>query len=70
MMSGVVPKIPRFLALTALDLPGPSRRVRIEPVQLPAPARSPERRERETAPVPPRPELEPEPAVPREPARA
>jgi hypothetical protein len=49
-----------------LDLPGPSRRIRVEPLRLPTPAQQPARGpepEREPAPV-----REPEPA--REPAPA
>lgn len=50
-----------------LDLPGPSRRIRVEPLTLPSPARRPApdlapEREHDPAPV------EPEPA--REPARS
>jgi hypothetical protein len=37
-----------------LDLPGPSRRIRVEPLRLPAPAVAPQERE---------PAGEPEPAV-------
>jgi hypothetical protein len=43
-----------------LDLPGPSRRVRVEPLRLPEPAREP------AAPVAPERER-PAPAVPAEP---
>jgi hypothetical protein len=47
-----------------LDLPGPSRRIRVEPLRLPAPAQAP--REREPDPVEPErveaPEREPVPA--------
>jgi hypothetical protein len=44
---------------TALDLPGPSRRIRIEPLRLPGPAQEP---------APPEPRRE-EPAPAEEPAR-
>lgn len=45
---------------TALDLPGPSRRITVKPVHLPEPAREPEPREPE--PREPDPEQEPAPA--------
>lgn len=48
----------------ALDLPGPSRRIRVEPLRLPGPSRNPA--PAEPAPPPPAPAQPPEPA--REPA--
>ncbi|MCW2983017.1 MAG: hypothetical protein JWR63_587 [Conexibacter sp.] len=37
-----------------LDLPGPSRRIRVEPLRLPAPAQAPAReRDRESEPAVP-----------------
>jgi len=44
-----------------LDLPGPSRRVRVEPVELPVPARPPTPPERTPEPPPPDPRREPVP---------
>ncbi len=52
----------------ALDLPGPSRRVRIEPLRLPVPDREPAR-DRPAEPAP-QPEPERAPVAPREPAPA
>jgi hypothetical protein len=34
-----------------LDLPGPSRRIRVEPLRLPAPAQAPAPAEREAEPA-------------------
>ncbi|HEY6761318.1 MAG TPA: hypothetical protein VI318_17600 [Baekduia sp.] len=34
-----------------LDLPGPSRRIRVEPLRLPGPAQAPAAPEREAEPV-------------------
>ena len=48
---------------TALDLPGPSRRIRIEPLRLPGPAPEPQRDE-------PAPAQEPAPEPAREPVPA
>jgi hypothetical protein len=49
-----------------LDLPGPSRRIRVEPLRLPEPAREPARgepeRDVEPEPAPSPPEREPVPA--------
>jgi hypothetical protein len=49
-----------------LDLPGPSRRIRVEPLRLPVPAQAPREREPEPAEAPdraaPAPEREPVPA--------
>jgi hypothetical protein len=48
-----------------LDLPGPSRRIRVEPLRLPDPSRAPEHVPAEREPAP----AEPGPAEPvREPA--
>jgi len=52
-----------------LDLPGPSRRIRVEPIRLPEPAR---RTEPAPEPIPgsePAPERERVPDAPREPDR-
>ena len=54
------------MPIRALDLPGPSRRIRVEPLVVPAPARDPSP-EREPA-GPPR-EPVPEVAPEREPVR-
>jgi hypothetical protein len=43
--------------IRALDLPGPSRRIRVEPLVVPAPAREPEPAE---PPREPAPEVAPE----------
>ena len=43
-----------------LDLPGPSRRIRVEPLRLPVPAQAPREREPDRAPAP---EPGPEPAT-------
>jgi hypothetical protein len=51
-----------------LDLPGPSRRIRVEPLRLPVPAQAP--REREPAHDEPTPEAEPVTAPEREPVPA
>ncbi|MET0602411.1 MAG: hypothetical protein ABW167_10510 [Baekduia sp.] len=51
-----------------LDLPGPSRRIRVEPLRLPVPAQAP--REREPAHDEPAPEAEPAIAPDREPVPA
>ncbi|HEY4097802.1 MAG TPA: hypothetical protein VGM33_19935 [Baekduia sp.] len=52
-----------------LDLPGPSRRIRVEPLRLPTPAREPApAREYDDAPAPAEPQRDREPA--REPAPA
>jgi hypothetical protein len=51
-----------------LDLPGPSRRIRVEPLRLPAPAQAPAPAEREAAPV--EREREPVEAPEREPVPA
>ena len=46
-----------------LDLPGPSRRIRVEPLRLPAPAQAPREPERVDEPEPVEaPEREPVPA--------
>jgi hypothetical protein len=43
-----------------LDLPGPSRRIRVEPLRVPAPAQTPApAREHDDAPAPPEREREP-----------
>lgn len=55
-----VPTPPVLAPPVLLDLPGPSRRVRVEPLELPLPARAPEPARE--------PERTPEPAP--EPARA
>jgi hypothetical protein len=51
-----------------LDLPGPSRRIRVEPLRLPVPAQAP--REREPSHDEPAPEAEPAAAPEREPVPA
>jgi hypothetical protein len=43
-----------------LDLPGPSRRIRVEPLRLPVPAQAPREREPDREPAR---ESEPEPAI-------
>lgn len=55
-----------------LDLPGPSRRVRVEPMELPIPARppAPVEPEHQPAPAPVEPSREPAPVPEREPVPA
>jgi hypothetical protein len=58
----------------ALDLPGPSRRITVEPVRLPVPQRAPEAPPAEPEPPPseappPQPEPEPIEAPPADPER-
>lgn len=45
-----------------LDLPGPSRRIRVEPLRLPEPAQPAAPREPAEAPAPATPDREPMPA--------
>lgn len=55
---------------SALDLPGPSRRIRVEPVRLPEPARAPSEPDRPAAPSKDPEPRRPEPAPEREPVPA
>jgi len=60
---------PAGLDPEALDLPGPSRRIRVEPVRLPEPVRTPERApERRPGPAPEQDPL-PTPDAPNKPER-